>query len=232
MPRTDPVPRLMAVTGILYLVIFCLGLSSELVVRGGLIVPGDAAATANNILAYEWLFKAGFAGDLLVFLCDVAVAMLLYVLLLPAGKTASLVSSGFRLAGTAIYGANLLNYYAPLLILGGSGSMDSFNPEQLNSLALLFLEIHKHGYDLGLVFFGAHCLVLGYLLFRSPDFPKILGIFMFLAGAAYVAGSLTLFLWPRYTAAVEPIYALPVIGELSLCLWLLLRGARGKARAA
>lgn len=219
-------------TGLLYLIIIVFGLFSEVYVRSSLIVRGDAAATASKILASEWLFRVGFASDLVIFLCDVAVAVLLYMLLRSVSKTGSLISAGFRLTGTAIYGVNLLNYFAALLLLNGAEYLKAFDSSQLNALALVFLDIHKHGYDLGLVFFGLHCLVLGYLLFKSDYFPRILGILMVLAGIGYVVGSFTLFLFPEFTAVIAPIYIAPLIGELSLCLWLLIKGVNAQNIAA
>jgi len=212
--------------GALYLVIIVFGLFSELFVRGRLIVQGDAAATAANILASEGLFRVGFMSDLVIFLCDVAVAMMLYVLLRSVSRTGSLISAGFRLTGTAIYGVNLLNYFAALLVLSGSEYLASFDTGQLNSMSMMFLNIHRHGYDLGLVFFGLHCLFLGYLIYASEYFPKILGVLMYAAGAGYVIGSFTLFLWPDYSGTVAPIYIMPVVGELSICLYLLIKGVR------
>jgi hypothetical protein len=212
------------ITGVLYLIIIAFGLFSEVYVRSSLIVRGDASATAANLVASEGLFRVGFVSDLIIFLCDVAVAVMLYVLLRPVSRTGALTAAGFRLTGTAIYGVNLLNYLAAILVLGGAEYLRTFEPGQLNALALLFLDIHRHGYDLGLVFFGLHCLFLGYLLFASDLFPRILGVLMVLAGIAYVAGSLTLFLVPEYSAKVTPIYVAPLVGELSLGLWLLIKG--------
>jgi len=214
------------VTGVLYLIIIVCGLFSEVYVRSGLIVRGDAVATASHITASELLFRFGFVSDVIVFLCDVAVAVLLYVLLRPVSKTLSLMAAGFRLTGTAIYGVNLLNYFAAVLLLSGADYLVVFEPGQLHALALLFLEIHRHGYDLGLVFFGLHCLVLGYLLFKSDYFPKILGVLMVLASLGYLVGSFTLFLFPEYQTAIAPVYVAPLIGELSLCLWLIIKGVR------
>jgi hypothetical protein len=213
-------------TGLLYLVIIACGLFSELYVRSSLIVNGDADATAGNILAAEGLFRLGFASDLVVFLCDVAVAVLLYVLLRPVSRTLALMAAAFRLAGTAIYGVNLLNYFAALLVLGGADYLAVFDPAQRNALALLFLDAHKHGYDLGLVFFGLHCLALGWLLLKSEAFPALLGVLMALAGLGYLVGSFTLFLFPGQVTAVEPVYVAPLVGELALCLWLLIKGVR------
>lgn len=220
------------ITGVLYLVIIVFGLFSEIGVRSKLIVRDDIAATAKNIIASEMLFRIGFASDLLIFLCDVAAAIFLYILLRHVSKTGSLVSAGFRLTGTAIYGVNLLNYFAALLLLSGTKYLSSFEPGQLNSLAFLFLDIHRHGYDLGLVFFGLHCLFMGYLLYESDYFPTVLGILMYLAGIGYVVGSFTLFIVPRFSAAIAPIYIAPLIGELSLCLWLLIKGIRSKQAPA
>ena len=224
--RSVPHARL---AGVLYLAIIALGLFSELAVRSTLIVRGDAAATAANIAGAERLFRIGFAADLIVFLCDVAVAALLYFMLRPSGKTLSLTAAAFRLTGTAIYGANLLNLLAPLLILGGSGSFAMFAPERLQALALIFLDLHRHGYDLGLVFFGVHCLAIGALLLRSISFPRILGVLMALAGLGYLIGSFTLFLFPESAGAVAPVYAAPLVGELAFCLWLLIRGGKRSA---
>ena len=123
---------------------------------------------------------------------------------------------------------NLLNYFAALIVLKGTDYLSSLDSSQLNSIALMFLNIHKHGYDLGLVFFGFHCLFLGYLLSNSEYFPKILGILMYAAGIGYVIGSFTLFLWRDYTGVIAPIYIAPLVGELSLCLWLLIKGVREK----
>ena len=214
------------ITGVLYLLIIVFGLFSEVYVRSSLIVHGDATATADNILASGGLFRVGFASDLVIFLCDVAVAVMLYVLLKPVSRTGALIAAGFRLTGTAIYGVNLLNYLAAILVLGGAEYLRTFEPGQLKSLALLFLDIHRHGYDLGLVFFGLHCLFLGYLLFASDLFPRILGVLMVLAGIGYVVGSFTLFLAPEYSATVAPIYVAPLVGELSLGLWLLIKGVK------
>ena len=171
-PSTDTYAR---VAGILYLIIIVCALFSEVIVRSGMVVPGDAIATASNISRSEFLFRVGLVSDLIAFLSDVVVAVLLYILLRPVSQVLSLTAAGFRLTGTAIYGVNLLNHLAPLLLLGGSGFLGVFDRGQVEGLALFFLELHGHGYDLGLVFFGGHCLAIGYLLYKSDFVPKILG---------------------------------------------------------
>jgi len=212
--------------GVLYLVIIACALFSEVAVRSGLVVPGDAMATAGNISRSELLFRIGFVSDVVAFVSDVVVAVLLYVLLRPVSRVLSLTAAGFRLTGTAIYGVNLLNHLAPLLLLGRSSYLGAFEPGQAEALALFFLELHGNGYDLGLIFFGFHCLAVGYLLYKSDFFPKVLGVLMVLAGAAYLLGSGTLFLFPDRADAVAFVYAAPLIGALALGLWLVGRGIR------
>lgn len=223
-PAVSPQGRYARAAGALYLIIIMLGIFSEVGVRSQLVVRGDAAATAANIMRSEMLFRIGFVSDIVVFLCDVAVAALLFVLLRPVNRTLSLVAAGFRLTGTAIYGVNMLNQMAALLLVTGGSVPGSFTQDQSHALALFFMDVHRHGYDLGLVFFGVHCLVLGYLLAKSAIVPRILGILMVLAGAVYIVGSFTLFLDPLSASAVAPFYAVPLIGELALCGWLLVKG--------
>jgi hypothetical protein len=210
--------------GILYLVIIIFGISSEALIRSGLIVPGDATATAGNIIASQGLFRLGFFADSVMFLCDVALAVLLFILLKPVNKTVALVALFFRLTQTAVIALNLLNYHAASLVLSGPGYSSALGASQQHSLSYLFMDLHGHGYDLGLILFGVHCVLLGYLLVKSGYFPRVLGILMMAAGVTYLAGSYTRFLFPAYVTAVSPIYVVALVAELALCLWLLVKG--------
>ena len=210
--------------GVLYLIIIVFGLFGEIAVRSSLISPGDAATTAGNILASEGLFRAGFLADSIMFLSDLALAVLLFVLLRPVDRTLALVALVFRLSQGAVLALNLLNYYAAVLLLRGGGYASAFEEAQVNSLSSLFLDLHSHGYDLGLILFGAHCLVLGFLIAKSTFIPKAIGYMVIAAGATYLGGSYTRFLFPDVVDAVSPIYLVAIISELTLCLWLLVRG--------
>jgi hypothetical protein len=212
--------------GILYLIIIASGIFSEVVIRSNLIVAGDASATAANILSSQTSFRVGFAADAIMLLSDVAIAVLLYQLLKPVSKTLSLLAAVFRLTQAAILGFNLLNYYAPMLLLTGGGYMSPFDAKQQHSLALFFLELHGYGYDLGLLFFGVSNLILGYLIIRSDYLPVILGYGLQAAGLVYLAGSFTRFLSPGLVSLIEPAYIIPLIAELSFCLWLLAKGVK------
>jgi hypothetical protein len=214
--------------GLLYLIIIVFGIFSEVFVRSSLIVAGDATATAHNILESEALFRIGFAADAIMLLSDVAIAVLLYVLLRPVNKTLALAAAAFRLTQAAVLGFNLLNYYGALLLLTGTDYAAAFDADQLHTQAMLFLDLHSHGYDLGLLFFGISNLILGYLVIKSTDYPGVLGYGLIAAAAVYLAGSLTRFLLPDYVSFIEPIYIVPLVAELSFCLWLLVRGVKAK----
>lgn len=212
--------------GVLYLIIIVLGLFSEVFVRANLIVPGDAATTAANVARAAWLFRLGFLADAIVFLSDAVLAVVLYALLKPVGATLALIAAALRLVQTAILGMNLLNHYAALLLLNGDGSLAAFDQSQIDGLVMFVLTLHKHGYDLGLLFFAMHCLVLGFLIARSDYIPGVLGILLIAAALVYLVGSVTLFAAPAYVAFVAPAYVVPLIAETSVCAWLLVKGVR------
>jgi len=210
--------------GVLYLIIIVFGIFSEVFIRSRLIVSGDAAATAGNILASEGLFRVGFLADSIMVMSDVALAVLLYVLFRPVNRTLALVATFFRLAQSAVLALNLLNYHAALLLLKDAGPATAFGADQLHAISYLFLDLHGHGYDLGLLLFGIHCLILGYLIVRSGFIPRVLGVLVMAAGVTYLVGSYTRFLFPAYVAFVSPIYIVAFVSELAICLWFLVRG--------
>ncbi len=223
--RVDPV-RIARIAGVLYLVIIVLGLFSEGVVRAGIRVPGDAAATAANVVEGAGMLRLAFVADSVVFLSDAAVAVLFYVLFRPVSRTVALAAGAFRLTQTAVLALNLLNQHAALLVMGGAayGVLDE---SQRQALAYLMLNLHEHGYDLGLLFFAVHCLLLGWLVVRSTFLPQALGWLLGGAAAAYLAGSYVRFVAPDLMATVAPVYAIAIVAELGLCGWLLIRGVDG-----
>ena len=131
-----------------------------------LIVAGDAAATANKIMASTGLFRMGIGAELLLLLSEIVLSVLLYVLLKPVNKTLSLVAAVSRLAMTTIHGANLLTHFIVLLLLGGAGYLTVFEPAQLNALGMVFLNAYDYGFTIGIVFLFLHALILGYLNFQ------------------------------------------------------------------
>lgn len=216
------------IAGLLYLVIIICAGFSEGYVRSSLVVSGDAAATARNITQSQGLFRLGLASDLLAFLCDAVVAILLYWLLKPVSKILSLTAASLRLiAHPAIGSINLLNHYAALKMSSGAGIITVFEPVQLQAWTLLFMDFHSTGYLIAGAFFGLHCLLLGYLLYKSEQFPDFLGILLVIASVGYLVETFGTILVPAYEEMYVWMVALSAgIAELTLCLWLLIKGVR------
>ena len=229
MSFTQNMKRNARTAGVLYLVVILSGLFSELFVRSGIIVPGDAAATAANITANDFLFRLGFVSDLVMVMSDVGLALLFYLLLKPVSQGLSLLAAFFRLAQASVLGINLLHYYLPLLLLGDGNHSSGFSTEQINALSLFFLNAHSYGYLISGVFFSMSCIILGYLMYQSISFPKWLGILVAAAGFSYLIDSLTHFLFPELTSQSEIlVLTIAVASELTLCLFLLIKGIKIK----
>lgn len=213
--------------GALYLVIILLGVGSE-VLRSTLIEPMDAGQTAANILAAPELLRFSLVADSIMALCDVALAILLFVLLRPVSMPLACLATAFRLVQSAVLGGNLLNQQAALLLLDREPTMTGLDPEQVAALAQVALEKHSYGYDLGLLFFGVNCLLLGVLIVRSGYIPRLLGLGLLAAGVVYLAGGYLLLLAPQAAEGFTLAYVVPLVAESAFCLWLLLRGVHGQ----
>jgi hypothetical protein len=171
------------------------------------------------------LLNSGIVGQSVVFLTEIVLTVLLYVLLRPVSRTLSLVAAFARLALAIIQGINLLPYFIALLLLSGAGYLTVFEPDQLDALVLLFLNAHGYGVFIWQLFFGFHLFVLGYLIFKSGYFPRILGILMVLGSLGYLLDSYGNILFPNYAAIFGVIVGVTaVIGELPFFLWLLIKG--------
>src|SRR5215218_1739636 len=177
------------IAGLLLLIVAVLGPFSLLCVPSTLFVPGDASATADNIRASEGLFRLGIVSDSLIFLIEVVLTALLYVLLRPVSRTLSLGAAFARLAMAVIQGINLLPYFIALLLLSGAGCLTAFKPDQLDALALLSLNAHQYGVYIWQLFFALHLFALGYLIFNSGYFPRILGVLVVVGSLGYLADS-------------------------------------------
>jgi hypothetical protein len=210
--------------GILYLLIIVVGAFGQIFVRGMLVVPGDPASTAQNIMASQSLWRIGIIGDILMHVFDIPVMVVLYLLLKPVNKKLAMLGVLFNLIQTAVLVANKLNLVMPLFLLGNADYLKVFEPRQLDVLAYLFVRAHDYGFSIGLIFFGFACLVYGYLLFKSSYFPKPLGILVTIAGLSYLVNSFTLILAPAYAERIFPVLVFALLGELSFCLWLIMKG--------
>jgi hypothetical protein len=216
--EASPRPRA-RITGVVYLLYFLTAVLGEFFLRN-LVVSGDAAATANNILAHQPSFRLGLATGLIAVACYIALTALFYDLFKPVNRSLSFLAAFFSLVGCAILAFGSLFQLAPLVVLGGSQYLSVFTVEQLRALALMFLELNTQAGNIGVVFFGVYCLLIGYLIFQSTFLPRILGALMSLAGLGWLT-----FLSPPLANYLSPYnLVLGFLAELSLCLWLLVKG--------
>ena len=216
-------PRLTArIAGVFYLMVF---LTAVPVLAGGrLVVSGDAAATATNILAHEALFRLGWAFNLIATACYIVVTALFYDLFKPVNRSVSLTAAFFSLVGCGLGALSGVFQLAPLAVLGGAQYLSVFTVEQLQALALLLLKLQAQAYNIGLVFFGFYCILIGYLIFRSLFLPRILGALMVFAGLGWLT-----FLSPPLANHLSPYILAPgILGEGSLTLWLLVIGVNAQ----
>ncbi len=217
--------NLARIAGLCYLVVIATGLFSEVFVRQALRVSNDAVATANNIQTHEWLYRWGIVADLSNFVIGLPSVLIIYFLFKRINKLLVQLALVFVIIQTAIIAVNLLFQITPLLLLSNTTYLSTFQPNQLASLSLLSLHIQAQGYAIGLIFFGFYCLLIGYVVFRSRMLPKALGILYMISGLCYLVNSLTMFLSKGFANPFFIYLAIPIfIGELSLCLWLLIRG--------
>ena len=205
--RDTPVVRL---AGALYLVIILCGISGELV-RSQLLPSGTP--TADAIAAHLTSFRLTIIADTLMAMADVALAIVLFKLLRPAGHLLASLATAFRLTQAAVIGASLI------LLSGVPGLAQAGDDTTIRML----ITMHASGYDIGLLFFGVNALMMSALLRRSGGVPKVIAWGIGGAGLVYLTGSYLRLLAPDMITAFQPAYLLPLVAETALCLWLLIR---------
>jgi hypothetical protein len=224
--KMNSINKTARMAGFLYLIYMVVEILADVFGRSPLIVFGDAAATASNIVAHEWQFRIGFVGDLLAGVLFFLAAWALYALLKPVNKNLALLFLLLNLGGVAVRFAIDLNYVAALLLSSGTDTLKVFQADQLQALAMAFLYLQKNGYWASQIFFGAWLLPLGYLVYKSGFLPRILGIVMMVHFVGWTMTSLQFFLFPDYGVIIYLTGALGFISEGGLTLWLLIMGAK------
>jgi len=185
-----------------------------------LIVARNPAATAANLLANEGLFQASTAALLISGAFYIGATLFIYEVLKPVNRSLSLLAAFFSLVGCAIGALACLFDAVPFILLKGAHFASVFHTEQLQALTLMFLTCRNQANNIGLVFFGLHCLGVGFLILQSTFLPRLIGALMVLAGFGWLT-----FLFPPLANSLAPYNIIPGgIGELSLTLWLLAKG--------
>jgi Domain of unknown function (DUF4386) len=222
---TDVSPRTAAtVAGLGLLLMAILAPFANSFVLGNLVVANDAKATADNIVASNGLFRIGISCFLVVAVLDVLVAWGLHVLLEPVNKSLSLLAAWFRLLYAAMFAIALSPLLGVLQLLTGAEYLKGLEINQVHAQVMGSLSAFRSGWDLGLVLFGFHLLVLGYLVFKSGFIPKWLGILIGLASAGYLVDSFGKFLIPNYNITIAMF---TFVGEFLLIFWLLWKAVKG-----
>lgn len=219
--------KIARIAGFLYLLIIVFGLIAQIFVRDSLVDYNNATVTAKNIADSEFWFRFGFVSELMMLVCDIGVTTILYILLKEYNRNLALLSTFFRMTSIIILCVVALSHYTALFFLGDSNYLTVFNSEQLDALALLSIKVHGSGYNVSLLFFGVHLILLGYLTYKSSYFPSLLAILLLIGGLCYFSNSITWFLFPAFVKTIYPAILIPCsIGELLFSLWLLIKGVR------
>jgi hypothetical protein len=209
--------------GVLYLAVILFGAFSEGYAMNILIVPADAGATAHNILASRGLWSLAVAADLVIPVIAVVGVWISYELLRPVSKTLVLLDVFLSLVSLAVEAVSKLFLLLVLPIL--STPNDLVEHRQLDLLVNLALKAHGITFNITLIFFGCSCLVEGYLLYKSGYLPKFIGVLMQIAGGCYLVSCFAELFAPAVADLLTPAILLPpLLGELSYCLWLLIKG--------
>jgi hypothetical protein len=209
------------IAGLLYLFQIPLGVFGILYVPKGLIVTGNMALTACNILANEFLFRLSIVSAILCALVTIATALYIYKVLKYVNENYAKWILLFALIAAPMSMLNELNSIAVLLLLKSHEFGAFFTQGQLHGLISIFLDLHKYGYQIVGIFFGLWLLPMGYLVFKSTYIPKIIGVFLIVTCLGYLIDFITFFLYPHFGIIIsEYTWA----GEVLMVLWLLIKG--------
>jgi Domain of unknown function (DUF4386) len=220
------VRRACAVAGVALLLMVASAVLAHFVVVEGMITPGDSAATAAEILAGEGTFRLGVVAWLLIAVLDVVIAWALYRVFRPVSAAVSMLAAAFRLVYTAVLIVAVGQLWRALDVLSGDGYLEALPADHIDAQALLELSAFRHLYDAGLLLFGVHLALLGYLSLRSGFVPKVIGVLLVVSGAGYAVDTVGAVLALDLPFRVA-LYTF--LGELLLALWLLAAGRRLRA---
>jgi hypothetical protein len=212
--------------GILYLLMLIIG-GFNLVYTSSYFVSGDAAATARKIVAAQLTYRLGIVSDIAGSILFLFLVLSLYTLFKDVDKKHAMLMVILVSIAVAFSLVNLINQIAPLILLSGADFLTAFTKPQLDALALIFLKLRSGGFEVIAAFWGLWLLPLGILVIRSRFVPTILGVLLIAASFAALAHSFGFLVLPAYKHVIAPITVpIDAIGELSIAIWLLIKGAK------
>ena len=221
-----PTVKAARIAGAIYLSMVFTAPFSLIYVPNKLIVRGNAAATADNIMAHEIMFRLSIFGDLIGQVIFICLAIALYRLLSSVNKTWAALMVGFVLVSAAVGFLNTLNNIAAVILFRGGEFLTVFDKPQREALGMLFIRLHSQGIFLDEIFWGLWLFPFGLLVFRSGFIPRFIGAWLMINCFGYVALSVIALFFPDYYQAAFR-YSQPVLfGELVVMLWLLIKGAK------
>jgi len=219
--------RLARLAGLLYLVVGISGGFSQLAVRGSILVSGDAAATADRIRQSSDLVRLGFVTDVVNITAFILVGLVLYAMLSHVNQKIAGSFVVINAIAVAIMGVSLIGHAGALLVATDAGYAAALGATSADALALLLLDMHRHGYLVAEVFFGLWLLPLGYVVYRSGYFPRVLGAALMVGSFGYLASFVSTVASPGFESGLAPLFAWPAgIAEIAFLAWLLVKGAK------
>ena len=222
----DPSPnRIARLAGLFYLIFIATYILAAYI-RSRLFVFGNAATTASNVLSSQNLFRIGFVDELVSALFFLLAAWALFVLLRPVNRNLALLFLLLNLGGVIIECANMFNQSTALILLNGASYLQPLPANQLQAMALSYLNSYNDGVMVAQLFFGTWLLPLGYLLYKSRIVPRAIGILIILDFFAVMIWFLQYFFLPDYRLLSYPGLAISLVAEFSLSLWLLIMGVK------
>jgi Domain of unknown function (DUF4386) len=227
-----PTVKAARIAGAIYLSMVFTAPFSLIYVPSKLIVRGNAAATAENILAHETLFRLSIFGDLVGHVIFICLGIALYRLLSNVNKTWAMLMVAFVSVSAAVGFLNALNSIAALILFRGGDFLTVFDKPQRDALAMLFLRLHSQGQFIDEIFWGAWLFPFGLLVFRSGFLPRFLGIWLIVACFAWIALSITALFFPLHYETAFRYLQPAFFAEMAMMLWLLIRGANVKVLSA
>ncbi len=216
------------IAGFLYLLVVIAGPFTLIYVPGKLFVPGDATATANNILANEWLFRINIIVSIVSQLIFMSVVLTLYQLLKDVNRKLATIMVILIFIDVPLAFLSIANQVATLSFVRGAEFLTVFDKPQRDALATLLINIDRQGVFVSEIFWGLWLLPLGLLVYRSGFIHRFVGIWLLFNGLAYIVMSFTGLLLPQHYGIVQQIAFPALLGEVALMLWLLIMGAKAK----